>query len=66
MQVNEGTVDRILRIAAGIGLIAFGYWTSGGLGTGMMIAGLIPLTTGVLGWCPLYTVFGFNTCPVKK
>ncbi|TGK32607.1 DUF2892 domain-containing protein [Leptospira gomenensis] len=66
MQVNEGTIDRILRVAAGVGLMVFGYWTGGGFGTGMMIFGLIPLATGLLGWCPLYTVLGISTCPIKK
>ncbi|TGM03594.1 DUF2892 domain-containing protein [Leptospira barantonii] len=66
MQINEGNIDRILRVVAGIGLIGFGSMTQGLLGTGMIVLGFIPLGTGLLGWCPLYSVFGINTCSMKK
>ncbi|EMO52408.1 YgaP family membrane protein [Leptospira noguchii] len=66
MKVNEGSIDRILRIIVGIGLIGFGYWFQGSVGIGMMVVGLIPLGTGLVGWCPMYSILGFNTCPLKK
>ncbi|EKR72104.1 YgaP family membrane protein [Leptospira noguchii] len=66
MKVNEGSIDRILRIIVGIGLIGFGYWFQGSVGIGMMIVGLIPLGTGLVGWCPMYSILGFNTCSLKK
>ncbi|TGL78046.1 YgaP family membrane protein [Leptospira yasudae] len=66
MQINEGTIDRIIRIVLGIALIGFGYATQGVIGNVMLVAGFVPLGTGILGWCPLYSVFGFNTCPMKK
>jgi len=28
--------------------------------------GIVPLATGLMGWCPAYTLFGMNTCPMKK
>lgn len=59
---NEGTVDRVLRVVAGIvllSLVVIGPQTLWGL------VGLVPLLTGLLGFCPLYKVLGFNTCPLR-
>jgi hypothetical protein len=58
--VNEGAVDRTLRVLvglAGIGLVFFGPRTPLGW------IGLLPLVTGLIGTCPLYTLFGWSTCP---
>jgi hypothetical protein len=63
MKTNEGTLDRALRVIAGIVLLALTY--TGTIGMWGWI-GVVPLLTGALGWCPLYTVLGFNTCPMKK
>ncbi|TDE39600.1 YgaP family membrane protein [Antarcticimicrobium sediminis] len=60
---NEGTLDRALRIIVGLillSLIFIGPKTMWGL------VGLIPLATGLLGWCPLYQILGLKTCPMKK
>ena len=35
-------------------------------GTAWGLAGLLPLLTGTLGWCPAYTLFGISTCPVRN
>lgn len=61
MKANEGKVDRILRIAVGLGLLSLVYF---GPQTPWGLVGLVPLLTGVFGYCPLYTVLGLNTCPV--
>ena len=59
MKVNVGGIDRVLRIAIGavlIGLVVtnqIGWW--GWLG-------VIPLATGLVGWCPPYAMLGFSTC----
>lgn len=63
MSKNEGNLDRILRIVAGIVLL--GLTVTGSIGVWGWI-GVVPLATGALGWCPLYTVLGLNTCPVKR
>ena len=61
MQCNIGKVERGVRIAAGLALVALsatgtvGWW--GWLG-------LVPLATGALGWCPPYAMLGINTCAV--
>jgi hypothetical protein len=59
MQTNTGTLDRGLRIAAGIALIALA--ATGTVGAWGWI-GVAPLTTGLLGWCPAYALFGIKTC----
>jgi len=61
MMKNVGNIDQTLRLAAGIVLLSLillaeGNWRWLGL------AGLIPLLTGTLRVCPLYTIFGINTC----
>ena len=66
--VNEGSMDRLIRVIAGIALVVVGFTgiVPGVWGTLLGIVGLIPLLTGLLGFCPLYTLFGFSTCPVRK
>ncbi|NCT84543.1 MAG: DUF2892 domain-containing protein [Comamonadaceae bacterium] len=59
MKLNEGTLDRGLRVAAGLVLIALA--ASGAVGPWGWV-GVVPLLTGVVGWCPLYTLLGLNTC----
>ncbi len=63
MKTNEGNIDRILRIVAGLALI--GLTLTGNIGVWGWI-GVVPLATGAIGWCPLYTVLGLNTCPMKS
>ncbi len=60
---NEGTVDRILRVILGIALLSL---TVVGPQTVWGWVGLVPLVTGLIGFCPLYKIIGFNTCPLGK
>ena len=62
MKLNVGGVDRILRIGAGLGLVA---WATMG-GPVWAWIGVVPLATGAIGWCPVYPLLGLNTCPMKK
>lgn len=62
MKANVGGADKILRIVAGLALIA---WALTG-GPVWAWIGVVPLATGFLGWCPAYTLVGMNTCPMKK
>jgi hypothetical protein len=57
---NEHAVERALRVAVGIGLI--GAAAMGAVGSWGYI-GLMPVLTGLIGSCPLYTVLGISTCP---
>jgi len=59
---NEGTLDRIVRIVLGIVLLSL---TLVGPQTLWGLIGLVPLITGVLGFCPLYKILGLRTCPLK-
>jgi hypothetical protein len=63
MKPNEGSLDRGLRIAAGLALI--GLAATGVVGLWGYI-GVIPLLTGAVGFCPVYTVLGINTCPARR
>lgn len=59
---NVGSVDRIVRIVAGLALILVGFLVLGGTaGTIVGVVGFIPLLTGLIGWCPLYLPFRFST-----
>jgi hypothetical protein len=62
MAANVGGIDKILRIVAGVGLI--GWALSGGPSWAWI--GIVPLATGIMGWCPAYTLLGIKTCPMQK
>ncbi len=63
MKSNVGGIDRILRIV--IGLVLIGLAATGTIGVWGWI-GVVPLATAAMGFCPLYTVLGFSTCPMKR
>jgi hypothetical protein len=63
MKTNVGGIDRVLRIVVGLALIALTL--TGAIGVWGWI-GLVPLATAAMGFCPLYTVLGFSSCPVKS
>jgi len=60
---NEGTIDRAVRIVLGLGLISLAFI---GPQSPLAFVGLVPLATGLLGFCPLYKIIGFSTCPLPK
>lgn len=63
MKVNVGTLDRAGRVVIGLALI--GMAAMGVVGPWGYI-GVVPLLTAGLGFCPLYSIIGLNTCPIKK
>lgn len=63
MKVNEGIIDRSLRVVAGLVLI--GLAATGTVGAWGYI-GVIPLLTGAIGMCPIYSMLGINTCPMSR
>ena len=63
MKTNVGGFDKIARIGAGVVLV--GLAATGTVGLWGWI-GLMPLATGLMGWCPAYNLLGMNTCPMKK
>lgn len=63
MKSNVGGIDRVIRILAGVVLI--GLTVTGMVGVWGWL-GVVPLATGLIGWCPPYSMLGINTCSVKK
>lgn len=63
MKANEGTVDRVVRVLAGAAILSLAFV---GPQTPWGYLGLIPLATGLVGFCPLYAILGFNTCGARK
>jgi Protein of unknown function (DUF2892) len=61
--INAGTLDRIIRIALGIALISLVF-----VGPKSMLGliGIVPLVTGLVGFCPLYRLVGLNTCALPQ
>lgn len=59
MKSNVGGIDRILRIVVGLVLVALA--ATGTVGAWGWL-GLLPLATGLVGWCPPYSLLGINTC----
>ncbi|KJS23973.1 MAG: membrane protein [Hyphomonadaceae bacterium BRH_c29] len=62
-KTNEGTIDRVLRVIVGLALIAIVFV---GPQTPWGWVGLVPLLTGLVGTCPLYSILGIRTCKLKS
>ena len=60
---NVGSIDRILRIVVGLGLISLVFV---GPQTPWGWVGVVPLLTAFIGFCPLYTLIGIHTCPIGQ
>ena len=60
---NEHTIERVIRVAAGLGLLSLVFV---GPQTMLGLLGIVPLATGLMGSCPVYTVLVFSTCSMKK
>lgn len=63
MKANVGGIDRVLRIGVGLLLVLWGFFNESYL---VMAIGAIPLLTGLMKWCPAYTLFGINSCTTKS
>lgn len=63
MTRNIGNIERIIRIVGGLVLIALA--ATGTVGVWGWL-GLVPLATGLVGWCPPYSLLGINTCKNRK
>ena len=60
---NEGTIDRAVRIILGLAILSLTFI---GPQSPLGFIGLVPLATGLVGFCPLYRLLGINTCAVAK
>ncbi len=63
MKSNVGGIDRTLRIVIGLALVGA---TFAGMLPVWGYIGVIPLLTGLIGWCPPYAIFGLSTCSSCK
>ena len=62
MKKNIGDIERIVRVVVGAIIISLAFW---GLKTPWAYLGIIPIATGLSGWCPPYAMLGISTCKVK-
>lgn len=62
MTRNVGQIDRVVRIILGLVLVVMAFR---GLYTPWTWLGVVPLLTGLIGWCPPYSLLGINTCRVR-
>ncbi|WP_300975343.1 DUF2892 domain-containing protein [Sphingomonas sp. LHG3406-1] len=60
---NEGALDRTLRVVAGLAILSLAFI---GPKTALGYLGIVPLLTGLVGYCPLYSLIGINSCPAKR
>ncbi|GIV38026.1 MAG: membrane protein [Cyclobacteriaceae bacterium] len=68
MKKNMGNADRIIRtvIAIIVAALYFSGTVTGTIGLVLLILAGVFVLTSLVSFCPLYTLFGINTCPVKK
>ena len=66
LKTNVGGIDRILRIVVGLALIAGFFLNADASMRWLYLIGIVPLVTGLMQTCPLYSLFGLSTCPMKK
>ena len=64
MEKNVGSIDKTLRIVAGLGILSLVFLLEGSARWFGLI-GLVPLGTALFGFCPAYALLGINTCPMK-
>ena len=65
MKANVGTIDKVVRIIIALVLFSLYFVLEGNLRY-IALIGIIPLLTAFMSWCPLYSLFGMSTCPLKK
>lgn len=63
MKANVGGIDRVLRIT--LGLVLIGLAATGTVGWWGWL-GVVPLATGLIGWCPPYAILGLSTCRMRS
>lgn len=63
---NVGGIDRILRIVVGLALILGFFLNADASMRWLYLIGIVPLATGLMQTCPLYSLIGLNTCPTRK
>ena len=62
MSVNVGGTEKLVRIIAGVGLLSLLFLVKGDVRL-LGLIGIVPVATGLVGYCPFYSMLGLNTCP---
>lgn len=65
-KTNEGTIDRALRVIVGLALTAAFFIDTDASYRWAYLLGVIPLITGLVGTCPVYSILGVSTCSLKR
>ena len=65
-KTNVGGIDRIARVVLGAALLIAYFIGPQGSYSWLFLLGVVPLVTGLVRSCPLYSLFGLSTCPVKQ
>jgi hypothetical protein len=60
MKTNIHPIERVVRVIVGVGLVTMAFWGPANL---WFLLGIIPILTGLTGWCPPYALLGISTCP---
>ncbi len=63
---NMGTADRVIRLVIGVALLAAFFLYPDASWRYFALIGIVPIATALMSSCPLYSMFGLSTCPVKK
>lgn len=63
MKRNIHSIERVVRVVAGLALVSLAFW---GPASPWFFLGFVPVATGLLGWCPPYSLLGINTCNLGK
>jgi len=68
MGKNEGPIDRLVRVVAGVAavVVAFVVGPASVLGIVLFVVAAVLIVTAAVGFCPLYRLFGISTCPVPS
>jgi hypothetical protein len=66
LKKNVGGIDRVLRIVVGLALLAGFFLNADATYRWAYLIGIVPLATGLMSSCPLYSILGISTCPMKK
>ena len=63
MKKNIHSIERVVRVVAGLALMSLAFW---GPSQSWFLLGIIPVATGLIGWCPPYALLGISTCKIKQ
>ncbi|MGD9897238.1 MAG: DUF2892 domain-containing protein [Candidatus Methylacidiphilaceae bacterium] len=66
MPINEGKTERAIRVVAGLFLLVLLPIVLPGSAKWWGLVGLLPLITGLIGYCPAWALFGINTCSIHR